>query len=38
VHTEKTIFDGLLQVRVLTEAAYQALGSGRPATTLYIRT
>jgi hypothetical protein len=38
VHTEKTIFDGLLQVRVLTEAAYQALGAGRPATTLYIRT
>jgi hypothetical protein len=34
----KTIFDGLLQVRVITEAAYQALGAGRPSTTLYIRT
>lgn len=32
----KTIFDGLLKVVILTRAAYNALGPGRPATTLYI--
>jgi hypothetical protein len=32
----KTIFEGLLKVVVTTRAAYDALGPGRPATTLYI--
>jgi hypothetical protein len=32
----KTIFDGLLKVVVTTRAAYDALGPGRPSTTLYI--
>ena len=32
----KTIFDGLLKVVILTRAAYNALGPGRPAATLYV--
>lgn len=32
----KTIFEGLLKVVVLTRAAYDALGPGRPATTFYV--
>jgi hypothetical protein len=34
--TTEQIFEGLIKVVVLTRAAYDALGPGRPATTLYI--
>jgi hypothetical protein len=34
--SNKTIFDGLIKVVILTRAAYDALGPGRPATTFYV--
>jgi hypothetical protein len=36
--SNKTIFEGLLKVVILPRATYDALGPGRPGTTLYVCT